>query len=284
MSRPCRHTSKHGSFHTGRPEFVVNTLFRIAERQGEFLQKIPDVKDLQCAWLILLYCGVTRATFYTRSVRPDLIENFSGQHDEQVWRCFCELVGVAPEAPAASVRASTILPLAAGGLGLRTALRLRQAARASWADTIKMVQARHPEVADAILRAVEARHEAPSVGAINSCTQHLWEAGFAAPSWVELARWTEEAPREEEEEPNQPGTGWQVAASQAVETSFMTGLMPTLSDPGAALLISHGGPLASAPFVCFPTDRSSRFELQPFRVLLLRRLRLPLPLLVRVCR
>ena len=31
-------------------------------------------------------------------------------------------------------------------------------------------------VADVIVRAVEALHEAPSVGAINSCTQHLREA------------------------------------------------------------------------------------------------------------
>ena len=45
--------------------------------------------------LILLYCGVTTATFYVRSVRPDLTENFAEPHDEQVWRCFCELVGVA---------------------------------------------------------------------------------------------------------------------------------------------------------------------------------------------
>ena len=141
----------------GRPEFVVHALSRIAERQGELLQKIPEVKDLQCAWLILLYCGVTRATFYVRSVRPDLTENFAEQHDEQVCRCFCELVGVAPAAPAASVRASTSLPLAAGGLGLRSALRLRHAAHwASWADTIRMVQERHPEVADVIVRAVEA--------------------------------------------------------------------------------------------------------------------------------
>ena len=113
------------------------------------------------------------------------------------------------------------LPLAAGGLGLRSALRLRHAAHwASWADTIRMVQERQPEVADVIVGAVEAQHEAPSVGAINSCTQHLREAGFAAVSWEELARGTGYAPRAEEEEPNQPRTGWQVAASQAVETSF----------------------------------------------------------------
>ena len=121
----------------GRPEFVVHALSRIAERHGELPQKISDVKDLQCAWLILLCCGVTRATFHVRSVRPDLTENFAEQHDEQVWRCFCELVGVAQGAPAASVRASTSLPLAADGPGLRSALRLHHAAHwASWADTI----------------------------------------------------------------------------------------------------------------------------------------------------
>ena len=126
-------------------------------------------------------------------MRPDLIENFAEQHDEQVWRCLCELVGVAPGAPAASVRASTSLPLAAGVEEWFEAVHW-----ASWTDTIKMVQARHPEVAGVILGAVDARHEAPSVGAINSCTQHQWEAGFAAPSWEELARGTEDAPRVEE--------------------------------------------------------------------------------------
>ena len=44
------------------------------------------------------------------------------------------------------------LPLASGGLGLRSAWRLREAAHwASWADTIKMVKARHPDIADTIL-------------------------------------------------------------------------------------------------------------------------------------
>ena len=91
---------------------------------------------------------------------------------------------------------------------MRSASRLRHADHwASWADTIRMVQERHPEVADVIVRAVEARYEAPSLGAINSCTQHLREARFAAPSWEELARGTGGAPRAEEEEPNQPGQG-----------------------------------------------------------------------------
>ena len=51
-----------------------------------------------------------------------------------------------------------------------------------------------------------------------------------------------------------------------------------------ALLRSQGGPLASAPFVCMPVDRVFRIDSQPFRILLLRRLRMPLPLTVHSCR
>ena len=61
----------------------------------------------------------------TRQVCPDLTDKCGGVSVN--W------VGVALAAPVASVRASTSLPLAAGGLGLRSALRLRHAAHwASW--------------------------------------------------------------------------------------------------------------------------------------------------------
>ena len=49
-------------------------------------------------------------------------------------------------------------------------------------------------------------------------------------------------------------------------------LKPTLSDAEGALLRSQGGPLASAPFVCFPMSRCVRKEPQVLRVLFLRRL------------
>ena len=87
---PCARLEEQGitilGTPVGRPEFVVHALSRIAERHGELPRKISHVKDLQCAWLILLCCGVTRATFHVRSVRPDLTENFAEKHDEQVWR------------------------------------------------------------------------------------------------------------------------------------------------------------------------------------------------------
>ena len=93
-----------------------------------------------------------------------------------------------------------------------------------------------------------------------------------------------EAPAPVDEEPNQPRVGWQAVASSVVESSFLNALLPTLSDPDIALLKSQGGPLASAPFVSFPTSRVTRLEPQVLKVLFLRRLRLPLPITARVCR
>ena len=50
---------------------------------------------------------------------------------------------------------------------------------------------------------------------------------------------------------------------------------PRLSGPSRALLRSRGGPMAGLPVTSFPTALHSRFDAQPFRVLLLRRLWLP---------
>ena len=47
---------------------------------------------------------------------------------------------------------------------------------------------------------------------------------------------------------------------------------------------SQTGPLSSLPFTVLPTNRFTRFDPQPFRVLLLRRLHLPLSVTARQCR
>ena len=57
-----------------------------------------------------------------------------------------------------------------------------------------------------------------------------------------------------------------------------------LSDPERTLTRSQHGPLASAVLTAVPTSRMTRIEAQHFRLLLLRRLRLPLPLTSRTCR
>ena len=243
----------------GRQEFVEQELAKIIADHSELLTRIPSVQDLQCAWLLLLYCGAARANFYIRTIRPELTANFARSHDDQIWHCFCRLLRIGPDAVAPSAKAATSLPLAAGGLGLRSAFRLREAAHwASWADTMKMVRARHPEVAETILQAIEARDEVPSVQAINQSLESLVDVGFAPPTWEELATEIVHPPNVEDREPNQPRVGWQAQAAREVESSFLENLRMTLSNAEGALLRSQGGPLASAPFVGFPTNRASR--------------------------
>ena len=158
----------------GRKEFVEHELESKASSHAELLEKTPRVKDLQCAWLIPLYCGVSRANFFIRAVSPDHSLQFAQRHEEQIWRCLTTLIGVAPEAISESARSAATLPLSSGVLGCRSSVRLRHAARwASWADSIKMIGERHPEVAATILRAIDENSVSHSIEAINFCTRRL---------------------------------------------------------------------------------------------------------------
>ena len=82
-----------------------------------------------------------------------------------------------------------------------------------------------------------------------------------------------------------PAQGWQHEASTAVETTFMeVSVLPQLVPAERAMLHSQGGPLAGLPLTAIPVHPHVRFDSDLFRVLLLRRLRLPLPLSSRTCR
>ena len=126
-----------------------------------FLQRIPELMDLQCAWLLFLFCGVVWANFFLRTIStisPALSHSFATRHDAQIWRCFSTLVGLSTDTICYSAKITASLPLAVGGLGLRSATKLRFAAQwASWADTIKMVNERHPEVGERIIQAIRDR-------------------------------------------------------------------------------------------------------------------------------
>ena len=61
-------------------------------------------------------------------------------------------------------------------------------------------------------------------------------------------------------------------------TTTITWSGPRLREPEQAMMRSQRGPLASVAFTSTPSDRSSRLDPALFRVLLLRRLHLPPPL------
>ena len=84
--------------------------------------------------------------------------------------------------------------------------------------------------------------------------------------------------------PTKQQRGRTTAWVAAVHEHFReTTLWPCLSPTEQAQVRSQSGPLASVPLTALPVHRVSRMDSEPFRVFLLRRLRLPLPLSVRRC-
>ena len=92
----------------------------------------------------------------------------------------------------------------------------------------------------------------------------------------------------EEDEALEPGLsrhGWQKTAHKCFEIqSFQEREWPAPDSTDSATSRSQRGPLAATPFVSLPSKWFSKFDPQSFRLLLRRRLRLPIPLSSRSCR
>ena len=265
----------------GHTEYVRKFLERKTRKQEVLFHRIPSVNDTQAAFLLLTMCGATRANFWLRAVRPEDTEDYARRHDANVWTCFQEITGIA-HAPATAHVLST-LSLAAGGLGLASAVRVRAAAHwASWADSLQMIKQRHPLTARLMVRQLEAHEPVGCFLSVLQCQRQLTDAGLVIPPWEELANTPPE--RVEEPEPSQPKMGWQQRASRKLEDRFINDTVwPALTDSARALVRSQHGPLASAPLTVLPTSKATRLDPQPFRFLLCRRLHLPLPLSMRTC-
>ena len=117
--------------------------------------------------------------------------------------------------------------------------------------------------------------------------RQLATIGYDCPDWASLLEGARpRQPNLDEVDPGVPTHGWQFFAAQAVEQRYKTVVVwPRLSPTEQALLRSQSGPCRSCPSLLFlPSSPPTRFAPQLFRVLLLRRLWLALPLASRTCR
>ena len=174
-----------------------------------------------------------------------------------------------------------------GGLDLRSALRTRVAAFwASWSDCLPMIRARHPFVAAELVRQLEGVPASQTLREAAMAKRELTGvAGFEPPTWREMAAGTRAPERDPED--FEPGwvRGWQHEASSRVHRDFREmDLFPRMTESSRALVRSQAGPGGGVALSTCPTCRLTRLEPQVFRVLLLRRLQMPLPLTVRNCR
>ena len=223
-------------------------------------------------------------TYSLRGVPPVEAAQFAAAHDDATWDCCMKLLGLPFSTEGQDVAS---LPFDLGGCGLRSAMRSSVAAHwASWADSLRMIHRRHPGVADTMIRCLSEPDGLRHFTAAAHCQEDLRDLGFAAPEWRPLA--TALPRRLAERLPGVlsiPEQGWQHDASSIVEQHFLNAsIWPQLVPGERALLRSQGGPLSGLPFSALPVSPQFRFDSDLFRVLLLRRRRLPLPLFSYSCR
>ena len=206
----------------GHPDCVRAELSQLSIKHDALMDKITHVQDLQCAWLLLLCCSAARANCYLRVVHPDLCSTFATHHAAS---CL-----VHPSRGSSFLFWNVAsLPLSLGGLGLRSASLLSRAACwASWADSLQMVQQRHPAVSHQILRSLHDPNPHFHLSGLRSSVDFLTMRGFVPPTWEDLAAGLRPAPDRH---------GWQKVATEPVHGHHITSAVwPWLSVSEKALL------------------------------------------------
>ena len=266
----------------GTDEYIQAELTRLHAKQLPLLEAIPTIPDLQTSWLLLLYCASPRAHYALRGLRPDLTRDFAAAHDQSIQQCLAQLLQV-PALPESSAHRAR-LALSLGGLGLRSAFHHTAAAFwASWQDAANTLHSKTPDLFQEVERHLQAPAPTlPTIQCISHVQTFLNNIGFATPPWPE--RTPPPASVQLPEAPRDLLRGWQQAASAAIDQAYSTAVRSALDPASQALLDSQSGPFAATAFTLLPTSPDLVFESAPFRVLLLRRLRLPLPHMPARCR
>ena len=262
----------------GFRDFIIRHLEKVLDQHKVLLAGIPRVPDVQSAWLLLLHCASARANYKLRVTRPEVALEFAQSHEENHWRGLCAVLEVPTTACTRNARDVSSLPSSLGGLGLRSAVRTRLSAYwASWADTLPMVQNRHPRIADEMVYQLEGVTQSPCLAAASRL--------FEVPQWSALAAGLRPAPREPEyQESGASKQGWQHEAGVCVERWFRDAtLFPKTVPHERPMVRSQAGPNAGVSLSACPSSPLTRIDSPLFRVLLQRRLSIPLPLSKRIC-
>eukprot|EP00439_Symbiodinium_sp_Y106_P065510 s1439_g10.t1 len=154
-----------------------------------------------------------------------------------------------------------------------------------FSNTARALRQLQPGVLATLLRPLDATASGtpPSTRAAEQAARFLRSEGFPAPNWAKLLEEDAAAPADLTTRPA-PGErpGGQRTASKALHKRALETLFTEL-DPTSRALLSQGGDAASCAPTAFPTSADTRVPDDEFRVMLLRRLRLLLPLAAKRC-
>ena len=242
----------------GHPDFVRASLESKNASHQRFLDRIPLLQDVQASWLLLVHCAAARANYMTRVVEPGATQEFSTRNDAALWNCLCQIMQI-PTTQLDDVRETASTPMKLGGLGLRSARRISEAAYwASWADSLPMIQQRGP-----VVRTTAHHIPQSSVRGSNPF------GASRVRTWDALALDARPPPREPEDvEPGGVRRGWQHSAASEVEKCARDEWFMRATDQVRALVRSQGGPGAGAALTAVPTGRETTIPSHLFRVIL----------------
>jgi hypothetical protein len=241
----------------GTPEYVARHMHGLRQDHDDLLRTLRTLPELQSAWLLLSMCAGARSNYYLRALPPSLSRLFAEEHDAAMLRALDTLLDTPGGTPEDRAWAAEVprLPLRAGGLGLRSAVRVAPAAYwASWADCLPMIQARHPNLAQLFVRALEGGSAAEPClqELLQSRAQLVWEGFEDCPTWPQLAA-GRRPQQPENAEPGEPGEwprGWQRQAAGTREQFAREGVPQRRGNhsPASALLRSQSGPCGGKVF------------------------------------
>ena len=209
------------------------------------------------------------------SLGPECSFRFARLHDEGLLRCLCRLVDIPGNLVPQRIKDScTLSPRC--GLGLRSATRTREAAFwVSWADEVHMIHEHHPDVAARVVAGLTHPDDAPNLGAAARAVDNpRGVCGFEPPSWHDLRLGARPPPMPTDDFAFE---GWQhEAAAREEEDHRLFQVFPALSITERALLHAQSGAGGGVAFSAIPSSPLTPIDTPLFRVLLLRRLHLPL--------
>ena len=143
------------------------------------------------------------------------------------------------------------------------------------ADCLPVLHLHYPDTAqDLVARLSAPAPLAPCLRAACRASEELQAAGWNPPDWPQLLRGQQSTPPAFHG-PSSALRGWQCEAAHTVLAHCQAVLLGGLDPAGQAMLHSQSGSFASRSFTTVPTCPALAYSSDLFRVLLLRRLRLP---------
>ena len=229
----------------GHAEYVRAWAEARMQEEQELLDQLPQLPDLQCAWLLFAMCAAPRANHALRTVPPTMVAPYAKMHDDAIWDTLDALLGGLSPDETASARALAELPASLGGLGLVSAQRTAPAAYwAGWADALPVLRRRLPAFAESCADSLaEGGRQSASLEPAAAARALLQDEGWhACPEWravLEGAR----SPRMRDTSLGDWPHGWQSHASRIRNLHFRERVfLPTLPPSASALVRSQAGP------------------------------------------